>query len=75
MSLLACEDEETRALLASAVLGAAETLLVRTLPGLPEGVGGETPLASGPGAYLWHGAPPRGAGARGRYYRAGLGLF
>ena len=41
MSLLACEDEETRALLASAMLGAAETLLVRTLPGLPEGVSGK----------------------------------
>lgn len=41
MSLLACEAREMRALFASAMLGAAETLLVRTLPGLPEGVSGK----------------------------------
>jgi hypothetical protein len=42
MSLLACEHRATRTLLASAMLGAAETLLVRTLPGLPEGVSGRS---------------------------------
>ena len=44
MSLLACEHGETRALLASAMLGAAETLLVRTLPVLPAGPGGKAPI-------------------------------
>ena len=63
MSLLACEDEETRALLASAMLGAAETLLVRTLPGLPEGVSGKALWQAALGHTYGTGSAPRGRSA------------
>jgi len=62
MSLLACEHDETRALLASAMLGAAETLLVRTLPGLPGSVSGKALWQAALGHTYGTELRPEGAG-------------